>query len=411
MRLGILILVLLFSAGFGVLIQRDPGYALFAYGDWTVEMPLWLSLLFMIATVVSLLVVFWFIHMTLSSSRKVRAWWKNHQEHSARTQMQRGLLDLAEGRWQNAERFLTQSAEHSDMPLLNYLFAARAAEELGALKRRNQYLELAQEATTGSKTAVRLTKAEFQLKHHEYQQSSDNLEALHDESPKHPEVLRLLSKLYEKTNNWNALYNLLPSLKKNDVFSKETLHAVEKRLYLGLIPLRAEEGTKALLRFWKSLPNTFKVDPNLALECAEQLAKQGEHDEAETLLRQIISKRWHSDIIRLYGSLLPKNAKAQLAFIESFLPEQASDPLLLLSAGRICLRNQLWGRARDYLEKSLALQPHPDTYAELGELMDQLAQSEKRNECFKKGLLLATKRSDESEEEKPLVCVTYEDRL
>lgn len=410
MRLWLFLLVLIFSAGFGVMIRQDPGYALFAYGNWTVEMPLWLSLMFMILTVFFFLLVSWAIHVTVSSSQKVKLWWKNHQEHTARTQTYRGLLELTEGRWQNAERYLTQSAKHSENPLLNYLSAAKAAEEIGAFDRRDHYLDLAFAANTNSTVAVRLTQAQLQLKHGEFKQGVHNLEELHQETPKHPEVLRLLSALYEKTNDWDSLLKLLPSLEKNEVFPKGTLKALEQRLYPALLISHAEQGLKSLFSSWKKIPNAFKNDPSVVHAYAKLLIHNAANDDAEAILKQTLTKTWDEDLITLYGLANPKNAKKQLAFIESFLPDRPAEPRLLLSAGRICLRNQLWGRARDYLEKSLSLQPQPETYAELGQLMEQLAQSDKQNECFRKGLLLATKVLEKSENERPLVCVSYEER-
>ncbi|HQW58531.1 MAG TPA: hypothetical protein PK583_06220, partial [Gammaproteobacteria bacterium] len=71
-------------------------------------------------------------------------------------------------------------------------------------------------------------------------------------------------------------------------------------------------------------------------------------------------------------------------------PEHFTNPILLLTLGRLCLANQLWGKARDYLEKSLNLMPLPETYAALGFLMEYLELREKSEEYYKKGLLLAT---------------------
>ncbi|MCD6055741.1 MAG: hemY [Gammaproteobacteria bacterium] len=42
-KLLLLLLVLLLSVWLGLQIAADPGYALFTYRGWSIEMPLWLA--------------------------------------------------------------------------------------------------------------------------------------------------------------------------------------------------------------------------------------------------------------------------------------------------------------------------------------------------------------------------------
>jgi HemY protein len=65
---------------------------------------------------------------------------------------------------------------------------------------------------------------------------------------------------------------------------------------------------------------------------------------------------------------------------------------LLLTLGRLCLQNRLWGKARDYLESSLRLQRSPETCAELARLLAQLGDTERSNLLFQEGLGLLDER-------------------
>ena len=80
----------------------------------------------------------------------------------------------------------------------------------------------------------------------------------------------------------------------------------------------------------------------------------------------------------------------QLAIAESFLQSHARDAVLLLSLGRICKHNQLWGKARDYLQESLDVQPNPEAYYEYAQLHERDGDSEQAAVCYEKGLALAT---------------------
>jgi HemY protein len=390
MRLWSFIIVLALATGLGVIISQDPGYALFSYGHWTVEMPLWLSAFLIIFIIALSLFSIWFIKTLFSGSDKVKLWWKKHQENTARLQTYKGFLALAEGRWKNAEHYLIQSASHSDTPLINYLAAAEAAEEGNSPERRDRYLQLALDVGAGSDMAVRLTQAQLQFKHGELEESVRNLQRLHIDAPKHPKVLRLLCTLYEAMLDWPALYTLLPECRKTQVLSKEALTRLEKKIYPALLPTYAGKGLKALLTFWQQSPGSIQSDPTIVGDYVKLLAQHSANNEVEAILRTTLKKTYHQSLVHLYGVTIGSAPKKQLTFAESLLPAHFKDPSLLLTLGRLCVTNQLWGKARDYLEKSLNLMPTPETYAELGSLMEYLDLKEKRNEYYKKGLLLAT---------------------
>lgn len=390
MRLWSFIIVLALATGLGVVISQDPGYALFSYGHWTVEMPLWLSAFLIILIIAMVLFTIWFIRTLFSGSDKVKLWWKKHRENTARLQTYKGFLALAEGRWKNAEQYLIQSASHSDTPLINYLSAAKAAEEGNSPERRDHYLQLALDVGAGSDMAIRLTQAQLQFKHGELEESVRNLQRLHINAPKHPKVLRLLCTLYEAMLDWPALYTLLPECRKIQALSKEDLRRVEKKIYPALLPTYAGKGLKALMAFWQQSPRYIQSDPAVVCDYVKLLAQQSANTEAEALLRTTLKKTYYQSLVHLYGLTIGSSPKKQLAFAESLLPEHFTNPILLLTLGRLCLANQLWGKARDYLEKSLNLMPLPETYATLGSLMEYLELREKSEEYYKKGLLLAT---------------------
>ncbi len=363
MRLWSFIIVLALATGIGVVIRQDPGYALFAYGNWSIEMPLWVSAVFLVIIIASALLILWIVNTLFSGSHKIKIWWKKHQEHTARLQTYRGLLELAEGHWQNAERYLSQSAKHSDSPLINYLSAAKAAEEAGSPERRDRYLQSAFDVSAGSDVAVRLTQAQLQLKHGELEQSIKNLQRLHQEAPKHPQVLRLLCTLYEVANDWRALFTLLPALRNAEALPRETLERLEQKIYPALLSSYAEKGLKPLIAFWEESPTCVQLYPPFIRDYAKLLIQQDAHEEAEAVLRYALKKMWNDDLIHLYGLAVGRNPKKQLSFAESLLPEHFNHPLLLLTIGRLSVCNQLWGKAGDYLEKSLSLKPLAETYS------------------------------------------------
>src|SRR3569623_3726690 len=102
----------------------------------------------------------------------------------------RGMHALAEGHWQEAEKWLLKYVGHSEMPSLHYLAAAEAAEAHGSQVRRHSYLRAAAAHEPRAEVAVGLATAAYHL---DYQRAADAvaiLTSLRNMQTKHPTVLQ-----------------------------------------------------------------------------------------------------------------------------------------------------------------------------------------------------------------------------
>ena len=91
---------------------------------------------------------------------------------------------MSEGRFEQAEKILLKQVSHSDTELLNYLMAARSAQQQGAYDRRDEYLRLAHKAMPSADIAIGITQAELQLSHNQYEQALATLNHLSSIAPK-----------------------------------------------------------------------------------------------------------------------------------------------------------------------------------------------------------------------------------
>lgn len=395
MRIGIFIVVLILATVAGIFLRQDPGYALLAYKGWTVEMPLWLMLAAVVCLVIVLLVGSYVLKMIFSTFDRIKTGWYEWHKKTARHQTAQGLLELAKGRWHYAERFLVKSAPFSDTPLINYLSAAKAAEEGGSLNRRDQYLRLASECDKDSNLAVLLTKAQLQLKAGQLEESLAILKKLHHQEPKNTQVLKYLCMVYETLGDYSSVLGLLPVLRKEKVFKTDSLDQLEIKAYQSLLPKiigTNTNGIQHILAFWKQAPASIQSNSILVAQYCSLLINQGLHTEADNALKIALKKGLDNHLIYLYG-LIRNNPKKQLAFAESFLEQAPQNPVLLLTLGKLTLDNQLWGKAKDYLEKSISLKPTPEAYRTLAKVYDQMELPHKRDECYKQGLDCATEGS------------------
>jgi HemY protein len=116
-------------------------------------------------------------------------------------------------------------------------------------------------------------------------------------------------------------------------------------------------------------------------------------DQLDLLLSDAIHRRWSDALVYAYGLIPSNNLATQLTYAERWLKHHADNAVLLLTLGRLCVRNQLWGKGRSYLEASLAIEPQAETYRELGALLERLKQPEAALECYRKALTLVPGKS------------------
>ena len=96
-----------------------------------------------------------------------------------------------------------------------------------------------------------------------------------------------------------------------------------------------------------------------------------------------------------YGRIQGGGAEKQLRRAEEWLKAHAEDGALLLTAARLCMAMELWGKARSYLESSLAMAPGTDAYALYGRLLNQFGEEANAAVAFRSGLGLVTRALEE----------------
>jgi HemY protein len=111
--------------------------------------------------------------------------------------------------------------------------------------------------------------------------------------------------------------------------------------------------------------------------------------QAEKLVRDAIQQHWDNGLLELYGRIEADAPAKQLSHAERWLAGRETDAVLLLTLGRISMRNQLWGKARSYLETSLSSYAMPATYQALGDLLSQTDEKAMATDYYQKGLDLA----------------------
>jgi HemY protein len=393
----IVFLVIAAAAALGLAIAEHSGYVLIAYKGFRFESSLWATL----ALVAVLWLVFWgikaLVELVMTSSGVVNPWSRRNRSRRVQVAIEHGQLDLAEGRWASAQRHLHRAAEAERQPLLYYLGAARAANEQGHYEESDSLLERALERQPQAELAIALNHAQLQTDRGDTEGALATLQAMHERHPHNVQVLRQLQRLYQQRGEWSQVIRLLPELRKDKVLPSSELAELERRAWGQNLSLAArqedgEVGLQSLNRAWQQLTSAQRQEPQLVLAYAEQLRQLGAQVEAEEVLRTALKRHYDSHLARLYGLVRGSDPARQLQTAEGWLKDHPADPSLLLTLGRLCLQNSLWGKARDYLESSLRVQRNPEACAELARLLAQLGDTEGSNQLFQEGLGLLDDR-------------------
>ncbi len=386
-----LLIVFMASVWLGLQIAKDPGIAFFSYRQWSVEMPLWFATVLFIAMVLILYFITTFIDDASNLVYRFKSWLHWRRKHHAYSKTNRGLMQLVEGHFKNAEHDLLEGLPKSEAALVNYIALAKAAHEQAAFDRRDTYLRKAHALAPDAEVVIGITQAQLQMKQGQLEQAFATLKHLKTLVPKHALVLKLLERVYVHLSDWQGLLSLLPSLYKAGVVDREQCIMLEKKTYEEILKSfnARESALSALHELWATIPRKFQKDPGVIACYAKQLLNYPDDgQEIELLIYKTLKKSWNKTLAQIYGIVKTTDPKKQLAHAETLLQIYPNEAVLLLSLGRICVRSQLWGKARSYFQESLNLEAQAETFAEYGKLLEHLGDSTAAMESYRDGLSL-----------------------
>ncbi len=144
----------------------------------------------------------------------------------------------------------------------------------------------------------------------------------------------------------------------------------------------------AVLAVWKKVPKDLRTDADLLESYYTGLIRTGLHDKAEKDLAADLKREWRPQLVRLFGIVEGADTTRQLRKAEGWLKHHGEDADLLLAAARLCLRNELWGKARSYLETVISIRPSPEAYQEYGRLLNRLGEADAAADAYRAGLSL-----------------------
>ncbi|GIX30044.1 MAG: hypothetical protein KatS3mg124_0516 [Porticoccaceae bacterium] len=191
-----------------------------------------------------------------------------------------------------------------------------------------------------------------------------------------------------------------PTCAGTGALAEGELAALERQVYAALLRRRCREAralpaaeraeaVRALDRFWARLPARLRREPELVLAWLDALAALGRPERAARRMARFLARRWDGRLAARYAALPGGDSLKRVKQLEGWLAEHPDDPDLLEALAALCARCELWGKARDYYERALALRPAPATWLALGRLLEARGEAQAACERYREGLRAA----------------------
>lgn len=371
----------------------DPGYLMLAFGNYTFETSLFamlmaLGVIYLILRIV-LVLLFTLNPMHLLSLGKS---FRVKRKSRRRTKTVEGFLAFARKDWSAAYGLLMRGAKQTEDNVANYLAAAYAAHELGD---REAWLKALAEAETSYPSAsmtIQSVKAQLLFKSNQLEQCLAVLEQIKKNSMNDPALADLQRQVYIRLEEWDKLGELIPMLEKKKVVETAELEQLKLRIFMEqLYGIYNKAGDRQshdstldeLGKFWKKAPSRYKEEAKVVKHYADLLQKLGANLDAAKVIENALAKNWNPDLVLKYGETDFGANQQQLLTAEDWLKERPANSELMLSLGRICLRNQLWGKAKEYYIASIKVSPSAAAHGELSMLLRSLGETDQSAKHFR----------------------------
>ena len=374
-------LLALFAAAVALVVagRIENGYVLLVYPPYRVE----LSMLFFAAVLAAAFGLLYgalrLVSHALALPTYVRAYRARRRAEQAHASLAASLQAYYEGRYARAEKEAQLAYQTGPTPGLAALLAARAAHQMRDFDRRDRWLERAETSGEVLQTARLVTRAELALDERDFTGAREALRTLHGAGPRHIATLRMLLRAERGAGAWDEVLRLSNQLAKRDAIAPAMAHEYKVQALVQLLQECAGDRA-ALARRWHALSSREQAEPRVAMAAARQASAAGDAALAREAIEQALAAEWTPSLAALYAELpdgMAPAARSAEALVrieraERWLLERERDAQLLAALGRLCVRAELWGKARSFLEASLSFEETRAAHVELAQLAERL---------------------------------------
>ncbi|HEX5802721.1 MAG TPA: heme biosynthesis HemY N-terminal domain-containing protein [Azospira sp.] len=362
----------------------NDGYMLLVMPPWRLEISLNLALAILVGGFFLLHLLLRGVALTLALPGRVREFRERRRRAKAAGVFQEALRLLFEGRFGHALKKAAEAHAAGEAPGLAALIAARAAQRMREPGKQQDWLDRATLDDARTEAARLMLEAEMCIDGRRFEEAVAVLARLQRVAGRHIAALKLELRAQQGCGNWDEALRILRQLEKRDALAPEAVRELKLQAHRENVALR--RGDVAKLRAYLDRLPAAEIEPRLTQAAAEALLALGEHDAARRLIERQLEREWDASLVELYGRAEGGDAAdvaARLARAEAWLLQHPQEASLLVTLGRLCVRQQLWGKAQSYLEASLSVADSREAHLELARMADALGRENEANRHYR----------------------------
>ncbi|TSA15001.1 MAG: heme biosynthesis protein HemY [Betaproteobacteria bacterium] len=368
------------AVGLSLAAHLNDGYAIFVFPPYRAELSLNLAILLLLSGFVLGYLLLRMVTHTLRLPLYVRDFRSRRRDLKGRAALFAALQAMFEGRYARAEKSAGKAYKLGQAPALSALIAARAAGEMREIERRDEWLNRADNQDTDARQARLAVQASLLLDERRYDEALALLRELSAGEPKRIATQRMLMKAHQRLGHWDEVRRLATSLAKRGALDDAA--ATQLRITAQVEALRQQAGdASGLAACWQQTED--RLDERVARTAARLFIDSGDCRRAHEIVEAALEAEWSEALILLYGECTGADLLAQIERAEKWLKARPRERALLLTLGRFCLQQELWGKAQSYLEASLSEEPSRSAHIALAQLFERIGKSEDANRHYR----------------------------
>ncbi|MBN3811003.1 heme biosynthesis protein HemY [Paraburkholderia sp. Ac-20347] len=349
---GLLWLALLFvvAVALATVGRFDAGQVLLVYPPYRVDVSLNLFVVGVVVAFLLLYAILRFVRNVVTMPRRVAAYRARARKEKAHSALRDAIGNLYAGRFSRAEKAARDSLADDNNKGAAGLIAANAAHRLHEYARRDDWLTQVDDPEL--QEARLMATADMRADGRDADGALAALTEMRSQGGRRIHAQQIALRAQQQLKNWSEVLKLVKTLEK-----REALHpavAVRLRQLAAENLLRdRRHNADALLELWHALSPIERHSPRLADCAAELLIALERQADARKIVEEALAQNWDARLLRRYPDTAGDDALPLIQKAEAWRKERPDDGDLLFALGRLCLKQQLWGKAQSFLEAAL----------------------------------------------------------
>jgi HemY protein len=389
---GLLWLALLFALAvvLATVGHFDAGQVLIVYPPYRVDVSLNLVVVGVIALFIVLYALIRIGRNVWTMPQRVAAYRVRAKQAKAHAALREAIGNLYAGRFSRAEKAAREALSLDANKGAAGLIAAVAAHRMREYVRRDEWLAAIE--SPDWQDARLMASADMRADGRDPDGALLALTEMQAQGTRRIHAQQIALRAQQQLKNWAEVLKLVKTLEKREALHPAVAVRLRQQAAENLLRDRRHDPD-ALLALWNSLSPAERQSPRLADLAAELLIALERRPEARKIVEEALTHNWDARLLRRYpetaqeGDALPLIQRA-----EAWRKERPEDPDLLFALGRLCLHQQLWGKAQSFLESALRLADDNDalivrTHRSLARLFEQLGDAARASEHYRASAL------------------------